>query len=476
MQTGPPYIPPSVFPTAPKLDKAPPRLIMAAYESPGSRRGCVARDRIFRTMTSEIAILNRHAVDLASDSAVTVTQWMDGRAQQRYFKGANKIFNISKIAPVGLMMYGAANLHGAPWELIAKTFRRLLGTHTHVHLMGYATSIFEYLRYANDLFPFDYQEEVFIAECEKAALAFLVKVCFSDEYKNADQSVRNDIFNKSMQETRDSSRNAGPLGDATENDVTGSLTKYSSQIIEKIESNDVLQKVFDDFDSVDVEKLAEVAVWAVYTNIFATLDRTGLVFSGYGEKEYFPSLVSYSFFSIILGKLLYKCDNHEEIGPRKISQILPFAMTDMVQTFVNGFSYNALQEIDQKVQEGLDHFEEKLKADSGVTSTPNETQIKHDTKEKIIDRLIDHMVESHVEPIKRVVDALPLDEMADLAETLITVESLKERVTKPSESVGGPIDVAVISKSDGFVWIKRKHYFDASLNPRYFQREGLTHG
>jgi len=30
------------------------------------------------------------------------------------------------------------------------------------------------------------------------------------------------------------------------------------------------------------------------------------------------------------------------------------------------------------------------------------------------------------------------------------------------------IDVAVISKGDGFVWIKRKHYFKAELNPQFF--------
>ena len=63
--------------------------------------------------------------------------------------------------------------------------------------------------------------------------------------------------------------------------------------------------------------------------------------------------------------------------------------------------------------------------------------------------------------------------MADLAETLIMLESLKEKVTKPTESVGGPIDVAVITKSEGFIWIKRKHYFDPQLNPRYFQRRGV---
>jgi len=37
-----------------------------------------------------------------------------------------------------------------------------------------------------------------------------------------------------------------------------------------------------------------------------------------------------------------------------------------------------------------------------------------------------------------------------------------------SETVGGPIDVAVISKGDGFIWIKRKHYFSPELNHHFF--------
>lgn len=39
--------------------------------------------------------------------------------------------------------------------------------------------------------------------------------------------------------------------------------------------------------------------------------------------------------------------------------------------------------------------------------------------------------------------------------------------------VGGPVDVAVVTKCDGFVWIKRKHYFSPELNPNYFQRTKL---
>ena len=33
------------------------------------------------------------------------------------------------------------------------------------------------------------------------------------------------------------------------------------------------------------------------------------------------------------------------------------------------------------------------------------------------------------------------------------------------------MDVAIIGKGDGFIWIKRKHYFEPQLNPRFFQRQ-----
>jgi len=37
--------------------------------------------------------------------------------------------------------------------------------------------------------------------------------------------------------------------------------------------------------------------------------------------------------------------------------------------------------------------------------------------------------------------------------------STEEDVSR-TETVAGPIDVAIISKGDGLIWIKRKHYFD----------------
>jgi len=69
-------------------------------------------------------------------------------------------------------------------------------------------------------------------------------------------------------------------------------------------------------------------------------------------------------------------------------------------------------------------------------------------------------------PLRRVLAVLPVDEMANLAETLINLQSLKEKVTKNSETVGGPVDVAIITRNEGLIWVKRKHFFDIGLNSR----------
>jgi hypothetical protein len=73
-------------------------------------------------------------------------------------------------------------------------------------------------------------------------------------------------------------------------------------------------------------------------------------------------------------------------------------------------------------------------------------------------------------PVLRITGSLPKDELAAMAEALVNLTKFRRRVTTERETVGGPIDVAVITKGDGFVWIKRKHYFSPEYNPRAMAR------
>ena len=68
------------------------------------------------------------------------------------------------------------------------------------------------------------------------------------------------------------------------------------------------------------------------------------------------------------------------------------------------------------------------------------------------------------------ISTLSKEDLAELAESLIYLTYLKRRMSFSEESVGGPIDVALITKGDGFVWIKRKHYFNKELNQDFIYK------
>ena len=69
-----------------------------------------------------------------------------------------------------------------------------------------------------------------------------------------------------------------------------------------------------------------------------------------------------------------------------------------------------------------------------------------------------------------IVDHLSKKELAEVAHSLVELTSRKRRYSTEVETVGGPIDVAVLTSNEGFIWVRRKHYFDAELNPSYFAK------
>ena len=89
---------------------------------------------------------------------------------------------------------------------------------------------------------------------------------------------------------------------------------------------------------------------------------------------------------------------------------------------------------------------------------------------KLYDRWKRCRQEEYTNPVMQMVASLPKDELAAMAEALVNLTRFKRRISAQQETVGGPIDVAVITKGDGFVWTRRKHYFASELNPRYIAR------
>lgn len=106
-------------------------------------------------MTAEIAILNRHAVAMAADSAVTLRN----PEASKVYNTANKLFMLSKYKPVGVMVFGSAELMMVPWETIIKTYRAELGKRGFDHLEQYADDFLRFFHRENLLFPEALQEQ-----------------------------------------------------------------------------------------------------------------------------------------------------------------------------------------------------------------------------------------------------------------------------------------------------------------------------
>ena len=65
---------------------------------------------------------------------------------------------------------------------------------------------------------------------------------------------------------------------------------------------------------------------------------------------------------------------------------------------------------------------------------------------------------------------MPNEEIVDICESLIKITSLKRKISSDLESVGGPIDIAIITKGDGFIWKKNKNYTQIDLNSQFYEK------
>ena len=90
-------------------------------------------------MTCEVAVMNKRGVALAADSAVTLGD------VQKIYHTAEKLFQLSSSAPVGIMTYGSADMMGVPWETVVKIYTRKLGERRFERLDQYAADFLNFI-------------------------------------------------------------------------------------------------------------------------------------------------------------------------------------------------------------------------------------------------------------------------------------------------------------------------------------------
>ncbi|APC47149.1 hypothetical protein BME96_02675 [Virgibacillus halodenitrificans] len=410
-------------------------------------------------MTAEVAIMNKLGMALAADSAITSGR--DG--VQKVYNSANKLFSLSKQHPVGIMVYGAASFMEVPWDIIIKSYREYLGDKKFDNLSYYFEDFLDFLRQDNRFGREDI-EHIIVYRTFSDILKRLVRGVEEEVSSLDDTSEITTILTETVKKQLNEYKQKE---DWLELDYT-TFQKSFNTVVTEVREELIVYETPGELNAL----LSELAFEVTKSDYFS-LGSTGIVFCGYGEKEIFPHLLNYRLEGFVNGQLKYKKLKDKEISYTSdkkagTAAILPFAQREMVDSFMYGIEPTMEDTIFGIVEEVLTNYHEQIKKHLNIDLTDEQVKetmrLGNEMYESIQSSVNEYQQSNYIEPLLGVVRSLPKEELAEMAEALVNLTSFKRRVTRATESVGPPIDVAVITKGDGFIWMKRKNYVNSEIN------------
>ncbi|MCK1606504.1 MULTISPECIES: hypothetical protein [unclassified Bradyrhizobium] len=421
--------------------------------------------------------MNSLAVALAADSAATVSDGHDNKV----YNSANKLFMLSKHHPVGVMVYNNSSLLGIPWETILKMFRDDLGATEFDTLEEYGSQLIKFLDGNTYLFPEHVQHKSYLNLVETLYQGIFDAIQKEWEQKflqlGPDQELKeSDLaeIGKSVILNALNEWNSKPDADCFPDKNIGS--RLSGRLSGEIHNS--IAKIFGKqaLDAQATTALREIAKLVVSKDDILIESHSGLVVAGFGKKDYFPVMQIFELGEVFCDKLKHRKPRVEKISSENPSIVKPFAHSEMVDTFLRGVnSVFELRMVEEIVNLVVRFPNEVIDAITDLTSVQKELW-----KEKVLSNSAEplrafvkaleaHRIKKHRGPILQAIINLPIDELAHVAQSLVNLNSFQKRMSLGPETVGGPVDVAVISKGDGFIWIERKHYFRRELNEHFFR-------
>lgn len=421
-------------------------------------------------MTAIIGVMNKQAIAIAADSAVTIQNSI-GRKVQNH---ANKIFTLSKYHPVGAMIYNSASFMDVPWEVIINMYREELKDRSFPNLQDYATDFFEFLK----------KKEYFTSgEIQLKNLNNALRSIFDEIAKKAltanggIDEARLDQYINCFKREVDSF-----VSECSNMDVIDSLKDYT-----EIQFKEYTKEFFDSLTK-DVSNIFGDGRYDKFREDFESLSYialrcknlqlsyTGIVFVGYGNDNIYPGMIAYNIYLVFDNTLRFYLDDQKEdyITFENTASVISFAQTDVIETIISGID----PRLEYLFNENFKNIITKYNKLIENLVRPENIQLADGISKIDIEEVVLELINSNNEvkskqyiiPLVNTIETLSKEDLVEVAESLISLTSLKRRMTFAEESVGGPVDVAVISKGDGFIWIKRKNYFPQELNHSFFSK------
>ncbi len=418
-------------------------------------------------MTAEVAVLNKYGIALAADTLITVTgkSWDESDQEIREHVAnsthGRKLYKLSNEHTVAAMTNGTRELLGVPWALIIGRYRQNLGNKSFKTIREYATDFIQFVSQSALLFPAE-RQMAFFNEATKTAFARIVLTVESQLKGTSEPSdeARRDRTEKVIDE---------------EHARLMAMPLLEHKLQEQLEFDAIInQKRNDAFNEVPLSEnallqltqiaWAQVNRGAVVGSTGNPFGSTGVVIAGFGDDELFPHVFTFYTHSVCQNQLLW-CEakqlSYPDFDERTVAvgkayaRIIPFGQRETVDTVIHGMSSAILQAT-------LNDLCEKVPAIVADVATelnnPDLLSLTGCFKKKFQEYVASFAADCELQNRRTSADAikfLTLEELAELASVFVETTSLKHRIQPAPPTVGGHVDVAMISKDNGFVWVSR---------------------
>ena len=401
-------------------------------------------------MTVEAAVMNSRAVAIAADSAVTFG------GSGKVFYTAEKIFQLHKDLPIGIMIYASTTFMGAiDWEVIIKEYTKYLNGKSFDTLGKHAEHFIDFVRdykYINDEMERNYFDEFVGGVVFGKVLNNVVNI-----YKENKDKEKRQLFDEIIGDSLTAYKDRFDT-DAHKKDM---IDDYFLELNLKRLDGDI-ERAFKEHIGEDISDKQKDTLKALirYTMMDICTDEesegryllnpyvSGIVFAGYGEKEIFPAICRCIIYGK-LGKNFISNVTSGKIDSSGESNVIPFAQTDVINLFVNGIDDGILEHIRDKFMTISETAKKKLSEEG------SDELVK--MCDEALGSITNYITTYLSDPIYNIIAHLPGINLAEIAESLVNITSLRRHNSTEGDTVGGPTDVALITKGDGFKWIRNKN-------------------
>jgi hypothetical protein len=212
-----------------------------------------------------------------------------------------------------------------------------------------------------------------------------------------------------------------------------------------------------------MQRLQEVAVMCVTKDLFLE-DVTGLVFGGFGRDDRYPTVITYYVSAMVDGIAKRSEVSVDAIDNEVRSKLRVFADSEVTHAFLRGIDYN----LERRLYGGFHMLMHGI-VDEVIAAFPNATEaakaeIRARFHDDYVPRYFDafrgmigqYQQAAFINPVLRVLEIAARTELAETARALVELNVFKKRIMAQKETVGGAIDVALISRDGGFQWYSKQ--------------------